>query len=150
MAIGASGLTNSYKKELLEGNKHSHTNATGSLFKVALYTNSATIDITTTAYTATGEVPASGTYVAGGYAFTRAQNVTPAYSGSTAYTGWNTNPSWTGATITAYGCMFYNSEASNASVIVINFGGPYSTTAGTFTITLPATDATTGLIRLTD
>ena len=103
MAI-TSTLTTSFKKELLLGN-HNFTNGTGDTFKLALYTSSATLGATTTSFTTTGQ--ASGTnYTSGGAALT---NVTPTSSGTTAFTDFNDLTFGT-ATITARGCMIYNSS----------------------------------------
>ena len=97
MAI-TSTLTTSFKTQLLTGT-HDFTNSTGDSFKLALYTSSATLGATTTAYTVTGE--ASGTnYTAGGAALT---NVTPTSSGTTAFTDF-ADLTFGTATITARGC----------------------------------------------
>ena len=140
-------MTNSFKKELPQA-IHNFTTTTGHVFKIAMYTNVAAWDTTTTAYSATNEVGASGTYSAGGFAWTAAQNVTPLNTATTAYWGWSANPAWTSATITARSAIIYNSSASNKSVAVLDFGADKTSTAGTFTITLPTLDATTGILRL--
>ena len=110
MAI-TSTLTTSFKKELLTGT-HDFTNSTGDSFKLALYTSSATLGATTTAYTTTGE--ASGTnYTAGGAALT---NVTPTSSGTTGFTDF-ADLTFGTATITARGCLIYNdTEAGDPAV----------------------------------
>jgi hypothetical protein len=101
MAI-TSTLTTSFKTELLTGT-HDFTNSTGDSFKLALYTSSATLGATTTAYTVTNE--ASGTnYTAGGGTLT---NVTPTSSGTTAFTDF-ADLTFGTATITARGCLIYN------------------------------------------
>jgi hypothetical protein len=132
MAI-TSALCTSYKGEVLAG---THTSA--HTYKIALYTSTATLDATTTVYSATNEVGASGTYSAGGLALT---GFTASTSGTTGYIDWTTDPQWTGATITARGALIYNSSVTNKAVAVINFGSDYTSTAGTFTITLPAAGA---------
>lgn len=58
-----------------------------------------------------------------------------------------TNPSWASSTITARYAVIYNSTRSNKSVMVIDFGSDITSTAGTFTITLPTQNATSALIR---
>ena len=101
MAI-TSTLTTSFKVELLTGT-HNFTNSSGNSFKLALYTSSATLGATTTAFTTTGQ--ASGTnYTSGGSALT---NVTPSATGTTAVTDFN-DLTFSTATITARGCMIYN------------------------------------------
>jgi hypothetical protein len=141
MAI-TSTLTTSFKKELLLGN-HNFTNGTGDTYKLALYTSSATLGATTTSFTTTGQ--ASGTnYTSGGAALT---NVTPTSSGTTAFTDFNDLTFGT-ATITARGCMIYNSSDLNKSVATIDFGGDKTSTAGDFTIVFPAAAAATAIIRI--
>ena len=144
MAITQS-LCTSFKVELLQG-LHDFTASTGDTFYVALYTSSATLGASTTAYTATGE--ASGTnYTAGGKAVTG--NTTPTSSGTTAYT----TPSgstltWAASTITARGCMLYNQTTSNRAVCILDFGSDKSSSAGNFTINWPTNDVTNALIRI--
>jgi len=141
MAI-SSTLTTSFKKELLLGN-HNFTNSTGDTFKLALYTSSATLGATTTSFTTTGQ--ASGTnYSSGGGTLT---NVTPTSSGTTAFTDF-ADLTFSTATITARGCMIYNSSDSNKSVATIDFGGDKTSTAGDFTIVFPAAAAATAIIRI--
>tara|TARA_B100001287_G_C22680246_1_gene529917 strand:- start:1956 stop:2384 length:429 start_codon:yes stop_codon:yes gene_type:complete len=141
MAI-SSTLTTSFKKELLLGN-HNFTNSSGDTFKLALYTSSATLGATTTSFTTTGQ--ASGTnYTSGGANLT---NVTPTSSGTTAFTDF-ADLTFSTATITARGCMIYNSSDSNKSVATIDFGGDKTSTAGDFTIVFPAAAASTAIIRI--
>ena len=141
MAI-TSTLTTSFKTQLLTGT-HDFTNSTGDSFKLALYTSAATLGATTTAYTVTNE--ASGTnYTAGGGTLT---NVTPTSSGTTAFTDF-ADLTFGTATITARGCMIYNSSDSNKSVATIDFGGDKTSTAGDFTIVFPAAAASTAIIRI--
>ena len=141
MAI-TSTLTTSFKKELLLGN-HNFTNSSGDTFKLALYTSSATLGATTTSFTTTGQ--ASGTnYTSGGGTLT---NVTPTTSGTTAFCDFNDLTFGT-ATITARGCMIYNSSDSNKSVATIDFGGDKTSTAGDFTVVFPAAASGTAIIRI--
>jgi len=108
-----------------------------------LYTSSATLGATTTAFTTTGQ--ASGTnYTSGGANLTR---VDPTSSGTTGFTDFSDLTFGT-ATITARGCMIYNSSATNASVATIDFGGDKTSTAGDFTIVFPAAAASTAIIRI--
>ncbi len=124
---------------------HNFTTGTGNTFKLAMYDNSASFTAATTAYTASNEVSASGTYSAGGGALT---NVTPTSSGTTAFTDF-ADLSFTSATITAFGAMIYNdSAAGDPSVCILDFGGSKSSSAGTFTIIFPTADATNAILRI--
>ena len=115
-----------------------------------MYDNSASFTAATTAYTATNEVAASGSYSAGGGALT---NITPTTSGTTAFTDF-ADLSFTSATITAYGAMIYNTTPTsgfgltNPSVCILDFGGAKTSTAGTFTIIFPTADASSAIIRI--
>ena len=141
MAI-TSTLTTSFKVELLTGT-HNFTNSSGNRFKLALYTSSATLGATTTAFTTTGQ--ASGTnYSSGGSALT---NVTPSATGTTAVTDFN-DLTFSTATITARGCMIYNDTNGDKSVATIDFGGDKTSTAGDFTVVFPAKAASTAIIRI--
>jgi len=122
---------------------HNFTNSSGDTYKLALYTSSATLGATTTSFTTTGQ--ASGTnYTSGGSNLT---NVTPTISGTTAITDFS-DLTFSTATITARGCMIYNSSDSNKSVATIDFGGDKTSTAGDFTIVFPAAAASTAIIRI--
>jgi len=124
---------------------HNFTTSTGNTFKLALYDNSASFTAATTAYTATNEVAASGSYSAGGGALT---NVTPTSTGTTAFTDF-ADLSFTSATITAYGALIYNdSAAGDPTVCVLDFGGAKTSTSGTFTIIFPTADSTSAIIRI--
>ena len=141
MAI-SSALTTSFKKELLEA-VHNFKLSGGDTFKLALYTSSATMGAATTAYTTTNQV--SGTnYTAGGGTLTR---VDPTSSGTTGYTDF-ADLTFGTATVTARGCLIYNSTDSNKSVATIDFGGDKTSTAGDFTIVFPAAAASTAIIRI--
>ena len=141
MAI-TTALATSFKQELMVGT-HNFTLSTGNVFKIALYTSSATLGATTTAYSATNEVSGTG-YTAAGNTLT---NVTPTTSGTTAFTDF-ADSSWTSSTITARGCMIYNSTNSNKCVGVWDFGSDQISSSGTFTIVFPTPDATNAIIRL--
>jgi hypothetical protein len=108
-----------------------------------LYTSSATIDATTTAYSVTNEV--SGTnYVAGGNTLTV---VAPTTSGTTAFLDF-ADTTWSSATITARGALIYKSGGGNPAVAVLDFGADKTSTAGDFTIQFPTADASNAIIRL--
>lgn len=137
-------LCTSFKVELLQG-VHNFTASTGDVFKLALYTSSATLDATTTAYSSSNEVANSGTYAAGGGTLT---NITPTSSGTTALTDFD-DLSFTSATITARGALIYNSSDSNKAVAVLDFGSDKTSTTGTFTIQFPTASASDAIIRIT-
>ena len=135
MAI-VQGQTTSFKAELYQA---VHNLLTDTL-KIALYTGNASLDSTTTVYSSTNEVVASG-YTAGGNTLT---GVTINTSGSTAYVNFN-NTSWTSA-LTARCALIYNASKGNKAIAVIDFGSDKTSTT-TFTITMPANTSTTALIR---
>jgi VCBS repeat-containing protein len=114
------------------------------VFKLALYTSSATLDATTTAYSSSNEVANSGTYSSGGGSLT---NVTPTSTGTTAFTDFS-DLSFTSATITARGALIYNSSDSSKAVAVLDFGSDKTSTDGTFTIQFPTADASSAIIRI--
>jgi hypothetical protein len=144
MAFTGNFMCTSFKKELMTGT-HNFTTTTGDVFKLALYTNTASFTAATTAYTATNEVGNSGSYAAGGGALT---NVTPTTSGTTALTDFD-DLSFTSATITARGALIYNSSAAgDPTVAVLDFGSDKTSTAGTFTIQFPAADSSNAIIRI--
>ena len=141
MAI-TQAMCTSFKKELLEG-VHNFKNSGGSTFKLALFTSSATLGASTTAYATSNE--ATGTnYTAGGDALTR---VDPSSSGTTALTDF-ADLTFSTATVTANGALIYNSSASDKAVIVLAFGGDKTSTAGDFTIQFPTADASNAIIRI--
>ena len=144
MAFTGNFMCTSFKVQLMTAT-HNFTTGTGNTFKLAMYDNSASFTAATTAYTATNEVAASGTYAAGGGALT---NVTPTSSGTTAFTDF-ADLSFTSATITAYGAMIYNDTAAgDPAVCILDFGGAKTSTSGTFTIVFPTADASNAIIRI--
>ncbi len=142
MAITTAFCT-SFKQQLMQG-QHNFTFSTGNTFKIALYTSSATLGATTTAYSSVNEVAAGGGYTTGGNTLT---NVTPTTSGTTAFTDF-ADTTWASSTITANGALIYNTSASNASTVVLAFGSDKSSSNGDFTIVFPLADATNAIIRI--
>lgn len=117
---------------------------TSQVFKVALYTSSATLSAATTAYSATNEVSGTG-YVAGGNTLTISTN--PTTSGTTAYLDF-ADTTWASATITARGALIYLANGgTNPAIAVLDFGADKTSTAGDFTIQFPAADASNAIIR---
>jgi hypothetical protein len=131
--------TTSFKAQLYQGIH----DLTTDVIKIALYTADANLNEDTTAYSVglAGQVPNTGTYVAGGAQLTP---ITVSSSGYTAFVGFP-NISWTG-TITARCALIYNSTQGNKSIAVLDFGSDKTSTT-TFTITMPANTATAALIR---
>jgi hypothetical protein len=111
--------------------------------RIALYTNLATLDATTTAYTTSGEVVGTG-YTAGGNLLT---GNAISYSGTTAWITFN-NSNWVVSTITARGALIYDGSKSNAAIAVLDFGSDKTTIGTTFTVQMPIAGATTALIRI--
>ena len=132
MAI-TQAMCTSFKEDLL--NKIQDLEA--DTIKIALYTSSATLGAATTAYSATNEISGTG-YTAGGETLTTA---TVATSGTTAYVDFD-NPEWTTATFTARGALIYNdTTAGDNSVAVLDFGGDFTVSSGTFRVVFPAAGA---------
>ena len=141
MAI-TQAMTTSFKQELMEG-VHDFTTHT---FKIALYTSSATLGATTTAYSATNEVSGTG-YTAGGNTLTVTGGAVST-SGTTAYIDF-ADTTWSSATITARGAVIYNSTAAgNPAVAVLDFGADKTSTAGDFTVSFPTADASNAIVRI--
>jgi hypothetical protein len=141
-------MCTSFKVELLNGIHAFGTTVarggtTADSMYIALYTSSATLDATTTAYSVTNEVSGTG-YSAGGNALTA---VAPTSSGTTAFTDFN-DTTWSTATITARGALIYNSTQSNKAGAVLDVGADKTSTAGDFPIVFPTADASNAIIRI--
>ena len=155
MAI-TTAMATSFKAELLQGIHNFHngsgggtttTTGTGNTFKIALYTSSATMSASTTAYATTNEVSGTG-YTAAGNTLT---NVDPTTSGTTALTDF-ADSTWSSSSITARGALIYNSSttagSANRAVAILDFGADKTSTSGDFTIQFPAADASNAIIRI--
>jgi len=141
MAISTAMCT-SFKQELLVGT-HNFTASSGNTFKLALYTSSASLGASTTAYSTSNEVSGTG-YTAAGSALT---SVTPTTSGTTAFCDFS-DLTFSSSTITANGALIYNDTQSDKAVCTLAFGGDKTSTAGDFTITFPTADASNAIIRI--
>ena len=137
MAFTGNFACNTFKIGIMNGTFDFSTDT----FYMALYTNAASLDAATTAYTSSGEVVATG-YTAGGLALTVAQTPTVGNSGTTAYISFN-NAVWTSA-LTARGALIYT---SGGSVCVLDFGAD-KTSSTTFTVQFPAVTNTSAIIRI--
>ena len=145
MAI-TSAVCNSFKTEVLQA-IHNFTASSGNTFNLALYTSSATLNKSTTAYSSSNEISntSGSAYSAKGKALT---SVTPALSTDTACCDF-ADVSWTSASFTANGCLIFNDSATgDPAVCAIAFGGDKTVSSGTFTIQFPAAAATTAIIRI--
>lgn len=138
MAI-TSAVCNSFKQELFGGIHDLDTDA----IKIALYTSSASLDASTTAYTTSNEVVGAG-YTAGGNTLSGA---TISLDGSVAIVDFS-DTTWSSATITARGALIYNSGKSDKAIAVIDFGGDKTSTNGDFTVQFPVAAASTAIIRI--
>ena len=148
MAI-TQAVCDSFKKELLEG-EHDFRSSGGDQFKLALYGSSASLSNTTTAYTTSQEVGASGTYSAGGGNLT---STGAAATNNTSFIDFS-DISFTSASISAQAAVIYNSNTSattntNAAVMVLDFGAVKTSTSGTFTVQFPTNNATSAILRIT-
>ena len=139
MAFTGNFSCNTLRSGLVNGT----INFVSDTFYLALYTNAATLDQNTTAYTAADEA-SGGNYVAGGQVVTATIGTEAASSGSIVFVNFS-SPSWTGA-ITARGALIYTPGA-NGAVCVLDFGSNKTSTA-TFPVTMPANTSTSALIRL--
>ena len=144
MAI-TQAICNSFKKQLLEGDAN-FSSSSGDKFKIALYTSSATLNSSTTAFTSSNEVPNSGQYTSGGGALV---NLATSITAGVARVDF-ADRSFTGVTITARGALIYNtsSAVTNAAVCVLDFGGDKTATSGVFTIQFPAQTSTAAILRI--
>ena len=138
MAFTGNYMTTSFKKELLEG-VHDFRSSGGDTFYMALYTDSATLDASTTAYTTSGETTntSGSAYVAGGQALS---NVNPTTGGTTAFTDF-VDEVWATASFTAR-------TYTNPSVVILDFGSDKTASAGDFTVIFPTADSSNAIIRI--
>ena len=155
MAISQAMCT-SFKQEILQGIHNftsgsgggtTTTTGSGNAFKIALFTSSASLGASTTAYSTSNEASGTG-YSAGGAALT---NVTPTTSSTTALTDF-ADVTWSSSSITARGAVIYNSStaagSANRAVLVLNFSEDKASSSGDFTITFPAADSSSAIIRI--
>tara|TARA_B100001939_G_C16867086_1_gene584628 strand:- start:22 stop:471 length:450 start_codon:yes stop_codon:yes gene_type:complete len=148
MAITTNAICNSFKKQLLAG-EHDFDSSSGDTFKLAMYTNSATLGASTTNYATTNEVSSPSGYSAGGKALV---NQGVKVSSGVAITDF-ADLSFTGVTLTARGALIYNTTTDGGSntteaVAVLDFGGDKTATSGTFTIQFPAFTTSAAILRI--
>ena len=136
-----------FKKDLLLGDHHLDTDD----IRIALYTSSASLGADTDAYTTSNEITntSGSAYVAGGQQLTSvavAENSTSGVFDAA-------DPEWTSATITARGALIYNktlydSDNSRGAIAVLDFGGDFTVSGGTFKIVFPAATASNAIVRI--
>ena len=136
-------LTDTFKQDCLDGAQNLGNG--GNTLKIALYTSSASLGATTSAYSTTNEVSGTG-YTAGGVTLS-SQAVAYDSSNNVAYFD-AADPSWSSATITARGALIYNNTKSNASIAVLDFCSDFSSSNGTFQVQFPSAAHNTALIRI--
>ena len=149
MAITTNAICNSFKKQLLAGEHDFDTAPNGDTFKLAMYTNSATLGASTTNYATSNEVSSPSGYTAGGKALV---NQGVKVSSGVAITDF-ADLSFTGVTLTARGALIYNTTTDGGSntteaVAVLDFGGDKTATSGTFTIQFPAFTTAAAILRI--
>jgi hypothetical protein len=137
-------MPTSFKVEILQA-VHNFGPTSANTFKMALYTNSATLNAATTIYSSTNEV-VSANYTAGGLALTI--STTPTSGGTTAYISFTSPVTWSGVTFTTRGALIYNSTQSNKAVAVIDFGTDQIVSGGDFNVIFPAAAAATAILRI--
>ena len=143
MAISQAMCT-SFKVGLLDAN-YNFGAGTSQTYKIALFTSSATLGASTTAYSTSNEVVGTG-YTAGGATLTVSQ--VPTSTGTTAFLSFS-DVTWSTATITARGALIYLANGgTNPAVAVLDFGGDKTSTAGNFTIQFPTADASNAILRI--
>tara|TARA_B100000780_G_scaffold27066_1_gene17133 strand:- start:68 stop:523 length:456 start_codon:yes stop_codon:yes gene_type:complete len=150
MAI-SSAVCSSFKKELFQGYHDFDANGSGGdTFKLALFTDQASLGAATTDYANTNEVANGNGYSTGGNTLV---NTGVGLTSTTAFTDFS-DTSFTSASFTANGCLIYNTQANGGSntteaVCVVAFGGNKTVSSGTFTIQFPTNDASSAILRLT-
>lgn len=143
MAI-TQAMCTSFKVEILQG-VHNFGPTSPDSFKIALYTNSASLDASTSVYSTSNEV-ASVNYTAGGLALTIA--TTPTSGGTTAFLSFASPVTWSGVSFTTRGALIYNATEGNKAVAVLSFGTDQTVTGGDFNIIFPAATSTTAILRI--
>ena len=137
-------VCNSFKSQLLDAN-HDFSSAGGNVFKLALFQSNAVLNATTTVYTSTNEVVATGTYTTGGGILA---GQTVSLDGSVGIVDF-ADLSFTGVTLSALGAVIYNTSfGSNAAVCVLDFGATKTATSGTFTILFPVFTSAAAILRI--
>lgn len=144
MAFTGNFACDVFKTGLMDGT-FDFSATTTQVYKIALYTNTATLNQNTAAYTTSGETTGNG-YVAGGKVLTIGVN--PTNSNDISYLSFD-DISWTGSSFTARGALIYKADGvTNPAVCVLDFGSDKTTTNGTFTVQFPSATSTSAVIRI--
>tara|TARA_R110002126_G_scaffold133849_1_gene277950 strand:+ start:2007 stop:2456 length:450 start_codon:yes stop_codon:yes gene_type:complete len=148
MAI-TQAMATSFKVDILNGvhafgTSVTRGSTTADTFKMALYTSSATLGATTTAYTTANETTGTG-YSAGGQDLT--VSTAPTSTSTTAWLDFS-DETWASSSITARGALIYNDTQSDKAVAVLDFGADKTSTSGDFTVIFPAADSSNAIIRI--
>jgi hypothetical protein len=143
-------MSTSFKVEILDGIHNFgvgvvRASTAADVFKMALYTSSATLDATTSAYTSSNEVTSTN-YTAGGLNLT--VSVVPTSSGTTAYLSFTSPVTWSGVSFTTSGALIYNATQGNKAVAVLTFGTPQVVSGGDFNVIFPTASSTTAILRI--
>jgi len=145
MAI-TQAMSTLFKKDVLLGDHHLDSDN----IYIALYTSSATLNATTDGYTTSNEVANGNGYTTGGNAL--ASKAVTENSTSGVFDA--ADPEWTSATFTARGALIYNKTLGDASsnargaIAILDFGGDFSVSGGTFKIVFPAATASNAIVRI--
>lgn len=141
MSFKGNKVPTSYKRGLLQA-KHDFDNHT---FKIALYTDEANLDATTTDYTTEGEIADEGGYTAGGVALT---NNGTAQGNERAWADFE-DVTISGA-LSARGALIYNTTTAGGSgttdaVRVLDFGST-KVSSSEFKIKFPSADSLNAIV----
>ena len=145
MAI-TQAMSTLFKKDVLLGDHHLDSDS----IYIALYTSSATLNATTDGYITSNEVANGNGYTTGGNAL--ASKAVTENSTSGVFDA--ADPEWTSATFTARGALIYNKTLGDASsnargaIAILDFGGDFSVSGGTFKIVFPAATANNAIVRI--
>ena len=144
MAFTGNYACDVFKTGLLDATFNFDT-GTSDVYKIALYTNTASLNASTTAYTVTGETSGTG-YVAGGQVLTI--GVVPTNTNNISFFSFD-DITWASSSITARGALIYKyNGTTNPAVCVLDFGSDKTTTNGNFTVQFPAATYTSAVIRI--
>lgn len=145
MAI-SQAMSTLFKKDVLLGDHHLDTDS----IYIALYTSSATLNATTDGYVTGNEVANGNGYTTGGEALASKSVIENSTSGCFD----SANPEWTSATFTARGALIYNKTLGDASsnsrgaIAILDFGGDFAVSGGTFRVVFPAQTKDTAIVRI--
>lgn len=129
-----------FYKDILDG-----VHEPGDTYKIALYTSAATLGAATTGYTASGEVANGNGYTTGGATLSGRATAIQGGRGTLDFT----DPTWPASTITARGALIYNdTQPGKPAICVLDFGADITSTNDVFTVDLPASGASTSLVRI--